>query len=77
MSEKTVTFKIDGVEIQGKGGQTILEAAEEAGSHVKEVSRGAALGTREGIMTIAKAAREALSTTGDRTKTFVWENSLV
>ncbi|MDP8211957.1 MAG: 2Fe-2S iron-sulfur cluster-binding protein [Candidatus Zapsychrus exili] len=34
MSEKTIKFKIDGKEIQGKVGQTILEAAEEAGIYI-------------------------------------------
>ncbi len=37
MSEKIVTFKIDGVEIQGKVGQTILEAAEESGVYIPQL----------------------------------------
>jgi len=34
MSEKTLTIKIDGVEVKAKPGQTILEAAEEAGIYI-------------------------------------------
>jgi len=34
MSEKTITFKIDGVEVKGSPGQTILEAADEAGIYI-------------------------------------------
>ncbi len=37
MSDKMITFKIDGVEIQGKVGQTILEAAEEAGIYIPQL----------------------------------------
>ncbi len=37
MSEKIVTFKIDGVEIQGKVGQTIVEAAEAAGVYIPQL----------------------------------------
>lgn len=34
MSEKTITFKIDGVEIKGTPGQTIMEAADDAGVYI-------------------------------------------
>jgi [NiFe] hydrogenase diaphorase moiety small subunit len=34
MSEQTITFKIDGVEVKGKPGQTIIEAADEAGVYI-------------------------------------------
>ena len=34
MSEKTITFKIDGVEVKAAPGQTILEAAEDAGIYI-------------------------------------------
>ena len=34
MSEKTITFTIDGVEIKGAPGQTIMEAADDAGVYV-------------------------------------------
>jgi [NiFe] hydrogenase diaphorase moiety small subunit len=34
MNDKTITFTIDGVEVKGKPGQTILEAAEEAGIYI-------------------------------------------
>ncbi len=34
MSEKTVKFTIDGVEIKGSPGQTIMEAADEAGVYI-------------------------------------------
>ena|GEM_PF-6356047 len=50
------------------------EAAEEAGSHIKEVVNGAVQGTREGINTAIEAAKEALSATGDKAKVFVRED---
>ncbi len=34
MSEKTITFKIDGVEVKASAGQTIMEAADEAGIYI-------------------------------------------
>jgi len=34
MSEKTITFTIDGVEVKGAPGQTIMEAADEAGIYI-------------------------------------------
>lgn len=34
MSEKKITFKIDGVEVKAAPGQTIMEAAEEAGIYI-------------------------------------------
>jgi len=34
MSEKMITFKIDGVEIKAKVGQTIMQAADEAGVYI-------------------------------------------
>ena len=34
MSEKTITFKIDGVEVKATAGQTIMEAADEAGIYI-------------------------------------------
>ena len=34
MSEKVITFKIDGAEIKGKLGQTIMQAADETNSPV-------------------------------------------
>lgn len=34
MSDKTITFQIDGVHVKGRPGQTILEAADEAGIYI-------------------------------------------
>ncbi len=34
MSDKTVTFTIDGVEVQGRPGQTIMQVADEAGIYI-------------------------------------------
>ena len=34
MDNKTVNFTIDGVDMQGKPGQTILEAADAAGIYI-------------------------------------------
>jgi [NiFe] hydrogenase diaphorase moiety small subunit len=34
MTEKTITFTIDGVEVQGRLGQTIMQAADEAGLYI-------------------------------------------
>ena len=34
MSDKTITFSIDGVEVKGTPGQTIMQAAEEAGIYI-------------------------------------------
>ncbi len=34
MSDKTITFTIDGVEVKGRPGQTIMEAADEAGIYI-------------------------------------------
>jgi [NiFe] hydrogenase diaphorase moiety small subunit len=34
MNEPTITFKIDGVEVKGKPGQTIIEAADAAGVYI-------------------------------------------
>ena len=34
MEKKTITFKIDGVEVKGSPGQTIMQAADEAGVYI-------------------------------------------
>ena len=34
MAEQTITFTIDGVEVKGKAGQTIMQAADEAGVYI-------------------------------------------
>jgi gas vesicle protein len=51
-----------------------VETAEEAGTNISEVARGAVHGTREGITSAVESTKETLSAAGAKTKSFVTED---